>query len=453
MRKIIGNWRKTMTVVLLPALLLLAAINIFPILMNYLSTGHLQSIPITVIGAPDSFRDYIDTNEKASFYSITWLTSEEGEELTSDEEEMSRQFKKGRVFIRFVAFRENGREDRSYLDDGWVDVDEDAWKKKKWAKEADLILEEGRDFVGYLEDDFDTCVEDFYENLASGKKGNIRTYMQVLYDGSASSSYLQARQFLADLGDGYSDYLLEELGQPYIEAGGGNRWETDAFNPFNFVLKNRANANYGASRTIPSMMILLMYYCIYSLSAETLASTRQSGFLTKVYLTPISKHALLTGKALMVITVGAVSAVVTYFMLFMSSWINRSNSAYSMLPFGLFLTGSQLLICLITLFISAVLMTFLCFAIIFRLRRMEDVIMNLQVPLVLLIFEFFGNMFRPGAASGVEYVVPIHNSIMLIRDVFLGTFTWSGFTRVTVMNVLFVICIDQKNILREHGMR
>ena len=86
MRKIIGNWRKTLAVFLLPAILLLAAINVFPLLMNYLSTGHLQSRPVTVVDAPDSFREYIDSNDKSSMYTITWMTKEEAEALADDEE-------------------------------------------------------------------------------------------------------------------------------------------------------------------------------------------------------------------------------------------------------------------------------------------------------------------------------------------------------------------------------
>ena len=69
MSKIINNWQKTLKVFLLPALLLLAAINLFPMLMNYLSTGSLQSRPVTFVNAPDSFVDYFESSPKSSFYS------------------------------------------------------------------------------------------------------------------------------------------------------------------------------------------------------------------------------------------------------------------------------------------------------------------------------------------------------------------------------------------------
>ena len=409
MKKIIANWRKTLTTFLLPAVLLLAAINVFPLLINYLSTGHIQSRPVTVIAAPESFKDYIASNSKSSLYSFTWLSKKDGRNLLNDKEEFQNQLEKGRVFISFTA-----KEQRSAID-------------------------------------FDDCVRGYYSALAHGERtSDYEMMVRILYDSQSFTSYLLAEQFQADLGDGYAQYLMDELGQEYLDVGGGSRWDRDAFNPFNFVLSNRANANLGASRSIPSMMILLMYYCIYSLAAETLASSRQSGFLTKVYLTPISKHALLTGKALMVIMVGIVSALITYFMLFISSWVNRSNSAYSLLPFGLFLSGSQLLLFFISILLAAIVMTMICFAIVFKLRRMEDVIMNLQTPLVLLIFEFFGNMFRPSSAIALEYCIPVHNSIMLIREIFLGTFTWGNFAIVSLVNILvagllFMICLNTKD--------
>ena len=406
MSKIINNWQKTIKVFLLPALLLLAAINVFPMLMNYLSTGSLQSHPVTLINAPDSFVEYVDENPKSSFYSFTWLTLEEAEDM----------------------------------EEGWVEA-----TKEKNGIFVMFFASENKHIV-----DFDSCVEDYYSRLAYGRNtNNLNMIVEIDYAGDYSS-YLQAEQFKVDVADGYSSYLLENLGQEYLDAGGGDRWETDKFNPFSFVTNNRSVANQGAARTIPSMMILLMYYCIYSLTAETLASSRQSGFLTKVYLTPISKHSLLVGKALMVIFVGVISAVVTYFLLFISSWLNRSNSAYSLLPFGLFLTPTQLLAFFILLISGAVMRAMLCFGITFKVRRMQDVIMNLQVPLVLLIFEFFGNMFRPSDAEFVEYLIPVHNTIMSIREIFLGTYSWWIILLVTIVNLvfsaeLFIICLKSKD--------
>ena len=408
MSKIIGNWRKTMTVFLLPALILLAAINVFPLLMNYLTTGSLQSRPVTVIGAPDSFVDFVDSYKKSSFYSFTWYDEDEAVELGP--KYFSDLMEKGRIVVCFGAAENNERTD------------------------------------------FDDVIEEYYQRLALGQSTRtLFSRVEIFYDGQYSN-YLQAEQFRQDLGDAYSDYLMEELGTPYLEAGGGDRWSVDDFNPFTFVTRNRATANTGAARTIPSMMILLMYYCIYSLTAETLASQRQNGFLTKVYLSPISKQAIITGKALMVIFVGMVGAVVTYLLMFFSSWLNRSNSAYSLLPFGLFLTLPQLLMFFIALLFAAVIMAMVCFGITFKIRRMQDVIMNLQVPLVLLIVEFFGNMFRPSDALLAEYLIPIHNSIMLIRDIFLGKETVGNFIIVSSINLLVAALLFAACIRSQDGM-
>ena len=43
LQRIFSNWRKTATLFLLPAVILTIALNIFPLLMNYLSTGSFVS--------------------------------------------------------------------------------------------------------------------------------------------------------------------------------------------------------------------------------------------------------------------------------------------------------------------------------------------------------------------------------------------------------------------------
>lgn len=445
MRKLLGNWRKTLTVLLLPAVLLLAAINVFPLLMNYLSTGHLQSRPLTVVGAPESFVEYLEENKLADRYEITWLSDEEFDEKyttpagqNSDLESEDLSDDAGTEQVKYVFYIYGNDELREELKDGEIFLFFRAVSLKGQA---------------WYRTDFDASVEHYFDDLAQGRKITRNINEMIVYcDASSMTSYMQAEQFQLDLGDGYASYLLEHLGQKYLEAGGGDRWDVDAFNPFEFVMKNRANANAGAARTIPCMLILLMYYCIYSLSGEMLASSRDSGFLTKVYLTPISSKALLTGKALAVVTVGTVGAGVTFLLLFFSSWMNHNNSAFSMLPFGMFLTGTQLLSCLITLIVGAIFMTAFCFSVIFSLRRMEDVIMNLQVPLALLIFDFFGMLFRPSAGLLAEYMIPMHNSAMVIRDVFRGSFNWSTFALATAINLCIAILLFWRCSESKDGM-
>ena len=402
MRKIITNWRKTLVVFLLPAVLLLAALNVFPMLINYLSTGHLQSRPVTVVGAPEYFRDFVEESSKSSFYTFTWM--DEGFEI-GDEDPMSKQIRKGEVVLCFYA-----------------------------TKNGEVT-------------DFDKCVHEIYYRVANNyTRKDLSAEIGAFYDHDSYTSYLQAEQFRQDMVSDYQDYLFDALGEEYQKAGGGDRWLVNDFNPVTFVMDNRATANSAAARSIPAMMILLMYYCIYSLSGELMASSRESGFLTKVYLTPISEISLLSGKLLNVVTISTISSMLTYLLLFISSWINRTNSAFSLLPFGLFLTPKDLLLSLITLIVAACMMSALCFGIVFKLRRMEDVILNLQVPLVLLILEFFALMFRPSQTLGIELVIPIHNSMMLIRDIFIGRFSYSAFAVVTVVNLaltafLLMLCV------------
>ncbi|MBR3057173.1 MAG: ABC transporter permease [Clostridiales bacterium] len=413
MRKIISNWRRTLVVFLMPAVLLLVALNVFPLLINYLSTGHLQSHPIIAINAPDSFQEYAAQSAKSTYYDYTFYSSKEYKnKLEEDEEYFLNQQKKGVLLIRFSAKDEDG-------------------------KSAD----------------FDTCVERYYGHIARYEQlEKLKCNIVVSFDSGSFTNYTQAEQFLLNIKKEYKDYLFSVLGEEYAEAGGGYRWDTDGFNPFTFVMRNRANANLGAARTIPGVMVLLMYYCVYSLVGEILASSRESGFLTKVYLTPIPEVSLLTGKMLTVVTVSSISAMLSYLLLFFSSWLNHSNSAFSLLPFGMFLTPTQLLILLITILVTSFLMCGLCFGIVFKIRRMEDVLLNLQIPLVLLVFEFFGQMFRPSQSLQLEFMIPIHNAIMMIRDVFLGRFQLQNFVLTVLINGLLTVILIALCIKNTDGM-
>ena len=413
MRKIISNWRRTLVVFLMPAVLLLVALNVFPLLINYLSTGSLQSHPILVVNAPDSFRQYAEDSVKSSVYNYTFMNSKEFSEYTNDDENfLQEKLRKGVILVMFSAKNEEGKTT-----------------------------------------DFDTSVRRYYSHIANEEDvGEMENKMIVGFDADSFTNYTQARQFLLNIESEYKDYLFKNLGEEYAEVGGGDRWETDAFNPYTFVLKNRANANLGAARTIPGVMILLMYYCVYSLAGEILAASRQSGFLTKVYLTPIPEVSLLTGKMMTLVTVSSISAILTYLLLFLSSWLNHSNSAFSLLPFGMFLTLTQLLYCFITIVVTAFLMCALCFGIVFKIRRMEDVLLNLQIPLALLVFELFGQMFRPSASLGLEFMIPIHNAIMLIRDIFLGRFRMQNFVMTILINVLLTVILIALCIKNTDGM-
>ena len=54
-QKILSSWKKTMAVFLIPAAVMVFAINLFPKLLTYLSTGSLGSQRVIVIDAPESF--------------------------------------------------------------------------------------------------------------------------------------------------------------------------------------------------------------------------------------------------------------------------------------------------------------------------------------------------------------------------------------------------------------
>ena len=70
---------------------------------------------------------------------------------------------------------------------------------------------------------------------------------------------------------------------------------------------------------------------------------KNRGFLSKLVMTPVPPSKLLAGKALAINILVTGSSLVTFFFLFLSSWLNRSNDVGSLLPFGLLLMPDQLI--------------------------------------------------------------------------------------------------------------
>ena len=85
LQRIFSNWRKTATLFLLPAALMLLALGVFPYLMNYLSTGSFTSRPIIIVNAPDSFKEYLDENIDAHVFNYEFWSYNKLERVTENE--------------------------------------------------------------------------------------------------------------------------------------------------------------------------------------------------------------------------------------------------------------------------------------------------------------------------------------------------------------------------------
>jgi ABC-type Na+ efflux pump permease subunit len=148
------------------------------------------------------------------------------------------------------------------------------------------------------------------------------------------------------------------------------------------------------------------------------ASERDRGFMDKLILTPVSRKKIYFGKILAINTIVTFSTCVTLLLLFLSSWLNRNNDAMSLLPFGMMLTPDELLIVLFSIPVSVLLMTAICVSMVFALKNIQDITVNLQLPLIYFLGDFFLQMFRGTRPTTAEYFIPLHNTLELISETF-----------------------------------
>ena len=261
----------------------------------------------------------------------------------------------------------------------------------------------------------------------------------ICYNGNSSIAASKAESFIEVVIDPYNDSLREQ---------GEIIFDTDLFNPVTKLLDYRSGANYGSGRVIPAVLVLLIYYCIYSLTSDMFASERDRGFYDKLLMTPVSPKSIMLGKILSCTLLVTVASYVTFLFLFLSSWLYRSNSSTSLIPFGMFLLPDQLLVIAVVIPLTAFLCACVCVSIIFSIKRMKDVILNLQMPLIYLMADLFYQLFslNPGA---VEFIIPVHGSTAVMRTVFQSEFKPWQLICVVISTLLPSLLLLHKTFKKE----
>ena len=381
--KLFGNWRKAIAVFLLPSILMMVALNLFPALMNYMSTGYFSQRPALAVNAPDSFRDFVEENKRSlsfefSFYDKSTLSKSEERDIV----------KHGQIIVKF-------------------------------------------------DNDFDRKIRNFDEQALTTDYKDLKRNIEIElgYDAQNLTARAKAETIEATVLEDYMDYLLENLGGDYTNVG-RDRFVTNEFNPVTFIVRNRSNANDSASRLIPGIMGILLYYCVYSLACDMFASERDRGFFNKLLMTPLSPGQLFAGKTIAITAISSASAYVTFVLMFFVSWLNRSNDAMSLLPFGMILGGKELITFILLIPPTAFAMAGLCIKIIFSLEKLPDILMNLQLPIMFFLILFFVMMMRTASPFLIEYMIPIYTGICGITDVFRANIRIPYILISIVLNVL-----------------
>jgi len=326
--------------------------------------------------APASFRDYVRNTVDARVFEYDFITFDEFNKLTADQDEYIKQLRKGMIICYFVSSGENN--------------------------------------------DFDATVSDYYVQLASGNtSAESNAIVYIGYDGDSLTSEARVRQFHEGVIKGYQNSLIDTLGGDYSIIG-SSLFETDTFNPITDFQDYRSTANTAAARVVPGVLMILMYYCVYSLVSDMFASERDRGFMAKLLMTPVKPIYIYAGKILAITVIVTASTAVTMLLLFFSSWINHSNDAMSLLPFGMMFTPSELITVVVSIPITVLLMTAICISSVFSLKRMQDITVNLQLPLIYFLGDFFIQMIRGTRPVTLEYFLPLHNTLALISESFMA---------------------------------
>ena len=114
----------------------------------------------------------------------------------------------------------------------------------------------------------------------------------------------------------------------------------------------------------------------------------------------------------------------------------------------MFLLPDQLLVIAVVIPLTAFLCACVCVSIIFSIKRMKDVILNLQMPLIYLMADLFYQLFslNPGA---VEFIIPVHGSTAVMRTVFQSEFKPWQLICVVISTLLPSLLLLHKTFKKE----
>ncbi len=411
-KRLISNWRQTLKLFLVPAVVMLAALYLFPVLVNYLSTGSWGQTKVVVVNAPKEFMPYVEDSGFDRLYTFTESEYKDAHTTKQIEEIVSSN---GILVIFSPSFEQKVR-----------------------------------DYYDEMRVYFDNYNPALGESDPDNKLPMARNYIEIYYKEDPAC-YTKAQQFQNDVIDKFAESFPE-----FIDVDTGSISKTvsiiNDFNPIGQIIYRRFYANSKSARIVPQITILVLYYCIYSLSMDIFAGDRERGFLRKTLMSPVSARTIIWGKTLTLEIVAMVSALLMIFIMFLASWLNFSNDALSLLPFGMLLLPDQLLKIFLICLSTSLLMIAFCVAIVFSLNKPDDIQVNLQFPLTLLLADLFIFMLRPETVNIIEYILPFHGAMTAIQSVMLANDSIPIVAAVVISNLLYAFIILEKTFKKEDLM-
>ncbi len=401
-KRIFTDWKRTITVFLLPAVLMLVALIVFPVLLNYLTTGSLGRTNIIMVNTPESFNEYYKSIEGRTAYKFLFYSSDEIDEYKNSGE-YEEKLKQGAI-----AF--------------------------------------------YFSDDFDSKVKNYYEELRITHDESIVSEANLSIEYSdifnIDTKIIQFNELVTSDYSGSLPSLLD-IDTSDIEA---QIVSADDFNPIGKLIYNRTLANRGAGRIIPAVMMLLLYYCVYALSMDSFMGDKERGFFTKLKMSPVNIRTIVWGKTIAITAISVSSALLSFFLMLLVSWTNYSNDAASLIPFGMFITPGQFLMLIVYLVTSSLTLTSISALTIFSLEKTSDVTINLQLPLILLLGELFLLFLLDGNSLPLDYLIPVHGTIIGIRDLFRSEETLVS-QLVIIFTNLFTLSICSRRLFKKEVLQ
>ena len=188
---------------------------------------------------------------------------------------------------------------------------------------------------------------------------------------------------------------------------------------------------------MPMMLIIMIFASSMGVGADAIAGEKERGTLATLLMTPIKRSEILTGKLISTVILVLLSAASSFIGILLSSIGENSMIGVENVGDLSYNFGDYLLL-LVALIIVALFASLLLLIISTLSKNIKEAT-ALSTPIyIIAMISAILSSFSSGVVQPYEYAIPIYNTSLIIKDIFMMNLDISNFIIMIVSSLILI---------------
>ena len=203
------------------------------------------------------------------------------------------------------------------------------------------------------------------------------------------------------------------------------------------VNDDQSEIGYLLGSLMPMMLIIMIFASSMGVGADAIAGEKERGTLATLLMTPIKRSEILTGKLISTVILVLLSAASSFIGILLSSIGENSMIGVENVGDLSYNFGDYLLL-LVALIIVALFASLLLLIISTLSKNIKEAT-ALSTPIyIIAMISAILSSFSSGVVQPYEYAIPIYNTSLIIKDIFMMNLDISNFIIMIVSSLILI---------------